>query len=69
MAEIDDSNSDEIDIESTPLDRTIDRIGMGAFWLLVADLLLSLNPFPELYVRNETGNYQWALLALCGMGA
>jgi len=48
-AEIDDSNSDENDLESTALDRTIDRIGMGALWLLVVDLLLSLNLIPDLY--------------------
>lgn len=43
----------------TPLDKTIDRIGMGAF---------SLRIFHIVRLKMVAGSYQWTLLALCGFG-
>jgi hypothetical protein len=47
----------------TPLDRTIDRIGMGE-WLAV-DVLSGSSRSSQ---PCRVGSYQWMLLALCGFG-
>lgn len=44
----------------TPLDKTIDRIGMGAYSVPASSFML---------IRCLTpGSYQWTLLSLCGFG-
>lgn len=43
----------------TPLDRTIDRIGMGMSIALY---------YTEAQFTRATGTYQWVLLSLCGFG-
>jgi hypothetical protein len=48
----------------TPLDKTIDQIGMGAFFLSPCAFLQRLN-----LAVLSLGTYQWALLFLCGFGA
>lgn len=46
----------------TPLDKTIDRIGMGVYvYFLVHWTVLII-------VWDDTGPYQWTLLSLCGFG-
>jgi len=59
----DDSEENKAD-SRTPLDRTIDQIGMGTFFFSpLGPCLQRLNlaVFP-------LGTYQWALLFLCGFG-
>ena len=48
----------------TPLDKTIDQIGMGAFFLSSCSVSTAVEPS-----RSSLGTYQWALLFLCGFGA
>jgi hypothetical protein len=50
---------DAQDDGATPLDRTIDRIGMGT----CADAV-RVNSF----LTADAGSYQWILLSLCGFG-
>jgi hypothetical protein len=58
----DDAEGNEVD-SRTPLDKTIDQIGMGTCFLPLHHLYVPLtSPFPSL------GTYQWALLCLCGFG-
>jgi hypothetical protein len=52
----------DVDDGRTPLDKTIDRIGMGASIVPIcihACLLISV---------RVLGSYQWTLLSLCGFG-
>jgi hypothetical protein len=44
----------------TPLDKTIDRIGMGPCFVSASSLILTPHLAP--------GSYQWTLLSLCGFG-
>ena len=54
-----DNDSERQDSDGrTPLDKTIDRIGMGMWPIAILS--------QEVSVR--TGSYQWTLLALCGFG-
>ena len=55
-----DSESQTLD-DRTPLDRTIDRIGMVRLGLM-SPRDASVNK------RVAAGTYQWALVALCGFG-
>lgn len=59
----DDAEENEVD-SRTPLDKTIDQIGMGTCFLSPWTVSMSVQPhlFPPL------GTYQWALLCLCGFG-
>lgn len=47
----------------TALDKTIDRIGMGAYIDSLSLFLTSLR-----VGQHITGSYQWTLLSLCGFG-
>jgi hypothetical protein len=49
----------DVDDGRTPLDKTIDRIGMGMSTCMHACLLISV---------RVLGSYQWTLLSLCGFG-
>lgn len=72
VAESHDEGDEEVDIEGlgfeapddfdgrTPLDKTIDRIGMGE--CIVPVLARSTS-----HLQYE-GSYQWTLLCLCGFG-
>ena len=53
--------------DRTPLDRTIDRIGMGARLLISFTAPLSSSRNISFAVLC-TGSYQWTLLSLCGLG-
>lgn len=44
----------------TPLDKTIDRIGMGACSVFASSFMLTR--------CLALGSYQWTLLSLCGFG-
>jgi hypothetical protein len=57
----DDAEGNEVD-SRTPLDKTIDQIGMGTCSL--SPRLRSTSLFPP----HPSGTYQWALLCLCGFG-
>jgi len=59
----DDAEENEVD-SRTPLDKTIDQIGMGTCFLSPYTAPTSAQPhrFPP------SGTYQWALLFLCGFG-
>lgn len=48
----------------TPLDRTIDRIGMGTFTCTICSRIV----FCSLSFTLRSGSYQWTLLSLCGFG-
>ena len=55
----------------TPLDRTLDRIGMGACvcvgcLAVVRGLTCALGGAH--FVCGRAGSYQWTLLSLCGFG-
>ena len=52
---MDDSEYDD----RTPLDKTIDRIGMGTCSLSASSLM---------FTPCLAGSYQWTLLSLCGFG-
>ncbi|KAI9507626.1 MFS general substrate transporter [Russula earlei] len=61
--DLDDPEMNETVDSRTPLDRTIDQIGMGAIFLSFSRIdVLTWLSLPLL------GNYQWALLFLCGFG-
>lgn len=51
---------EDLDDGRTPLDKTIDRIGMGA---------CLVHPHPQSSEPGGLGTYQWTLLSLCGFGA
>lgn len=58
----DDAEALDSDDGRTPLDKTIDRIGMGVY------IRFSVRSTVFLIVRDDTGPYQWTLLSLCGFG-
>jgi hypothetical protein len=58
----DDAEENEVD-SRTPLDKTIDQIGMGTCFLSPWTVSMSVQPH-----RFPLGTYQWALLCLCGFG-
>ena len=61
----DDAEENEVD-SRTPLDKTIDQIGMGTSFLSPLDPCLC--PFNLTVLPPPLGTYQWALLCLCGFG-
>ena len=58
----DDTEGNDVD-SRTPLDKTIDQIGMGTCFLSLGPDVDSNILFPP-----PLGTYQWALLCLCGFG-
>ena len=70
----DDDAASDIDLEGmafqlaeddgrTPLDRTIDRIGMGEH-----PLFFQAEETLGSHTHGTSGSYQWTLLCLCGFG-
>jgi hypothetical protein len=54
--------------DRTPLDKTIDRIGMGAFFLFFLVLSFSRGKGVVAHRVGGIGSYQWTLVSLCGFG-
>lgn len=58
----DDPEAIDSDDGRTPLDKTIDRIGMGVYVHFLVHCIVLIT------VCDHTGPYQWTLVSLCGFG-